>query len=29
LFHAGYIKGFLQGDYTIPMVWYENGTWKI
>jgi hypothetical protein len=29
LFHAGYIDGFLQGDYTIPMVWYENGTWKM
>jgi hypothetical protein len=28
LFRAGFVDGFLQGDYTNPSVWYKNGTWR-
>jgi hypothetical protein len=27
LFRAGFVDGFLQGDYTNPSIWYKNGTW--
>jgi len=28
LIRAGFVDGFLQGDYTSPSVWYKNGTWS-
>ena len=27
LFRAGFVDGFLQGDYTQPAVWSMNGSW--